>query len=387
MSKSVYSKVVVIGLDGADWAILRPYIDAGQLPTMAKLCVEGVYGRLQSTIRPESSVAWSTFSTGVNAGKHDVYGFVRHKPNSYDFQLANADTVAVRRFWDILGDSGLRSGLINVPFTYPPAPVDGFLISGMLSPGKHLPFTYPPDLQKRVLDRFNNAYLFDAGDNEREAEQLMASVRAYTEQQLETALWLMDEEEWALLTLIFTGPDRLQHFLWPTEGVDSGEDALLPYFQELDRAIARLIAKLPSDALVLIMSDHGFNGVGRRFYINRWLEREGFLSLHDNNHRLADDMLSWASALKNVPGIRRLKRALLPNDWGPTTLKTAVFTQPINWEQTKVYYALDGGLRINLQGREPQGIVSAGAEYEALRQTLREKLQQLRDPKTDHPPR
>ena len=74
MTQPIAQKVVMIGLDGVDWQSLNPLIEAGYLPNLAKLVREGAQGRLQSTIRPESSIAWSSFATGVNAGKHGVFG-------------------------------------------------------------------------------------------------------------------------------------------------------------------------------------------------------------------------------------------------------------------------------------------------------------------------
>ncbi|MCB8939318.1 MAG: alkaline phosphatase family protein [Ardenticatenaceae bacterium] len=362
-------KLLVIGLDGADWRVLQPAIDAGHLPVLAQLQREGSYGRLNSTIRPESSVAWSTFATGVNPGKHGVYGFVRHEPQSYNFSLANSKHIALKRFWDYLGEAGQKTGLLNIPFTYPPQKVNGFLIGGMLTPGAHVPFTFPSELQEKVLGRIR-PFMFDAGDGEQTREAVVSRVFAYTKQQLELALWLLQEEAWDCFTVVFTGLDRLQHFAW------GGEDHLA-HLQQLDKAIEQILAVLPADTMLFILSDHGFGGVANRFYINRWLQDEGYLTLRASNP-LQVSAGNWLSWLRRVPLLVNLKQRFLPAAWGPTQLKTAAFGQAIDWPQTKVYYAPDGGLRINLRGREPDGIV-AQAEYDALRAELVNKLSQLRD--------
>lgn len=386
-------KIVVIGLDGADWRLLRPWMASGTLPTLQRLVEEGVHGRLHSTIRPESSVAWSTFATGVNPGKHGVFGFARNRPGSYDFHLADSRHVAARRFWDYLGDAGYRVGLVNIPFTYPPTSVNGFLIGGMLTPGSHVNFTHPPALQPLLLQRFNNKFLFDAGDNVQEKGALVEHVVAYTQQQLQTALWLL-EEAWDCFTIVFTGPDRLQHFLWADmdsqhsdhqpENAHPFGDALHLYFQTLDHALAQILTHLPEDTLVLIVSDHGFNGVGRRFYINRWLQEQGFLALHDRPDAVGA-ILPHLSFLKRSRLAKLLKQRLLPGVSGPAQLQTAAFTQSIDWTNTKAYYAPDGGLRINMKGREIQGIVTP-AEYEPLRQELAGRLRGLVDPTTGQHP-
>jgi predicted AlkP superfamily phosphohydrolase/phosphomutase len=380
-------KVVVIGLDGVDWRLLRPWIAGGYLPVLGKLAGEGANGRLQSTIRPESSIAWSTFATGVNPGKHGIFGFARHQPGSYNFHLADGRHIAARRFWDYLGAAGCRVGLVNVPFTYPPRPMNGFLVGGMLTPGPHVSFTYPPELQERLLARLPSPFLFDAGDNTQDKAQLWQHVAAYTDQQLRSALFLLREEVWDCFSIVFTGPDRLQHFF----GVNalaaeerSAEHVLLPYFQQLDQAVGQIVAELPDDTLVLIISDHGFNDVGRRFFINKWLRENGYLVLREGRSS-AELLTTWLTRLKSVPLVRRLKRALLPANWGVARWKTAVFAHPIEWSQTRAYYAPDGGLRLNLQGREPQGLVPPD-EYETLRAELMTRLSALVDPETGFAP-
>jgi predicted AlkP superfamily phosphohydrolase/phosphomutase len=391
---NVYDRVIVIGLDGADWRLIKPWIQQGYLPTLARLIEEGASGPLRSTIRPESSVAWSSFATGVNPGKHGIFGFVNHEPNSYRYKLANASSIRVLRFWDILSQAGKRVGLLNIPFTYPPSPVNGFLVGGMLTPSTSTPFTYPAELQSRLLQHFDN-YLLDAGDRTHEKENLLASVQAFTQQQIETIRLLWQVDDFDMLGVVFTGPDRLQHFLW--EDIDSQhpdhdkassqkfESSLREHFTLLDQAVAEIIAQVPDRTLVLVMSDHGFNGCARRFYVNRWLHQQGLLVLREQKHWRAA-LVDHLSVLKSIPRFRRLKRAFLPDDWGLTNLKAIISSQMIDWSATQVYYSPDGGLRLNVKGREPQGIISPGKEYEQLRKDLSIALTGLREPQTNRSP-
>jgi predicted AlkP superfamily phosphohydrolase/phosphomutase len=380
-------KIVVIGLDGVDWRSLKPLIAAGYLPTLAQLAANGASGRLHSTIRPESSVAWATFATGVNAGQHGIFGFVRHQPNSYNFHLADSRHIQARRFWDYLGDAGYRVGLVNIPFTYPPEPVNGFLIGGMLTPGPHVSFTYPPELQQQLMERLPRPFLFDAGDTQ-DKQRLPEGVAAYTEQQLALSLLLLREEAWDCFVVVFTGPDRLQHFYWADFADDGRLSAetrpLLAHLQQLDAAIAQILTELPEETLLLLVSDHGFNGVGRCFFINHWLQEKGYLAIQ-GGAKSTDSLINWLTWLKRLPLARRIKQAIFPADWGVARWQTAVFTQPIDWSKTRAYYAPDGGLRLNQQGREPKGIVPLG-DYEALRTELSQALLSLIDPQTGQRP-
>jgi predicted AlkP superfamily phosphohydrolase/phosphomutase len=386
-------KVVVIGLDGADWRLLEPWIESGNLPTLARLVSEGTRGKLRSTTRPESSVAWSSFSTGVNPGKHGVFGFVERAANDYAYKLANAASVRSRRFWDFLGEQGIRVGILNLPFTYPPSPVNGFLVTGMLTPGPHVPFAYPQALQEQLLERFGH-YKFDIGNFAQDKAALIDDVRSYTRQQRETALFLLREWSWDFFTVVFTGPDRLQHFLWADldskhplrdpENAQRSGDALLEHYRELDSAIAEILTCLPVDTLVLVMSDHGFNGCARRFFVNAWLCEQGWLRLNDSSS-WQSNLASVLSRVGSIQWVRRLKRIIAPTQWGSSDLSSAIFNRSIDWKHTKAYFGLDGGLRINLQGREPEGIVRPD-EYSPLCQTLRQSLLALTDPETKSPP-
>lgn len=385
------SKVVIIGLDGADWRLLGPWIRANELPTLARLVREGARGKLRSTIRPESSVAWSSLSTGVNPGKHGVFGFAERGEHEYSFQLANASSVRAERVWNILGRQGFNVGLLNVPFTYPTHPVNGFLVTGMLTPGSDVDFTYPRELRRQLLDRFDD-YAFDVGDSVEDRGALIEDVRKLTHQQQETALLLLEEWCWDFFITVFTGPDRLQHFLWsemdtehPFHNPENAQlrgNALLQHYQTLDSALREILDLIPPDTLVLVLSDHGFNACAKRFYVNCWLAEQGLLTLHRDYVR--PDLTSLFSWLGSSQWLRRMKRTLFPGRWSSVELQSRRFAHTVDWSRTKVYFGLDGGLRINLKGREPDGIVLLG-DYKDIREQLSRALLAVRDPETNKP--
>jgi predicted AlkP superfamily phosphohydrolase/phosphomutase len=390
---AVAQKVIVIGLDGADWRLLTPWIKEGHLPTLAKLVSEGAWGFLRTSIRPESSVAWSSFSTGVNPGKHGVFGFAIYDAHQHRYRLANGSSVRVKRFWDLLGQQGRRVGLLNIPMTYPPVPVNGFMVTGMLTPGTDVAFTHPPSLQRQLLRRFED-YAFDTPLQAGDKVSLSERVRDHTIQQRDTALWLMREEPWDLFAMVFTGPDRLQHFLWsdmdPVHPLHVAEPSaglgqeLLRHYQFLDDAIEEMLRILPPETLVVLMSDHGFNACARRFHVNRWLRNEGLLKLSGIGRR-APDLVSVLAPLRSARWLRRLKRALFPGRGSSVDLSSQAFIRAIDWSGTRAYFGLDNGLRINLCGREPEGIVPA-SEYESFRRHLGRALLAVAEPSTGRPP-
>ena len=387
-------KAVLIGIDGADWRLLKPWMAQGLLPTLSRLVSEGVSGKLGSTVRPESSVAWSSLSTGVNPGKHGIFGFVESSASGYSFRLINASNIKARRFWDFLGDAGLKIGVLNMPITYPPSPVNGFVIGGMLTPGPETNFTHPPSLRARLLHRFPD-YLIDAGELVGNKQALVDKACCYTEQQLTMALWLMQEEPWDFFSVVFTAPDRLQHFLWADmdrehpahskESVPMLDNAILELYKQLDLAIARVLSMLSEDTLVIIVSDHGFNGVYRRFYVNEWLAQHDYLRLRPMNTKWRSNLIGWAKQhVGTWQWLRRIKRAILSPRFSLTDLESRAFEKIVDWSHTKAYFSMVGGLYINLEGRDPQGVVPL-KDYDLLCEELTEQLMALVDPETQHP--
>ena len=129
-------KVFVVGLDGATLDVIAPWAAQGELPHMARLLAEGAYGELTTVIPPMTAPAWTSFVTGKNPGKHGIIDFVRRRAGSYAIEPINATHRQAPSIWRIAGEAGRRVGAINVPITFPPEPVNGFLVSGLLTPGE-----------------------------------------------------------------------------------------------------------------------------------------------------------------------------------------------------------------------------------------------------------
>lgn len=156
-AKAKVKRVVVLGLDGLEPTLAEEYMEAGLLPNLAKLKKEGAYRRLGSTWPPISPVAWSSFSTGTNPGKHNIYDFIARTPNyhptissvrmaeprrklklgSYLIPLSKPQITPLRKskpFWTVLGEHGLTSSILRVPITFPPDKFKGVQLSAMCVP-------------------------------------------------------------------------------------------------------------------------------------------------------------------------------------------------------------------------------------------------------------
>jgi len=145
-----FKRVLVVGIDGLDPDILERMMDAGELPNFARLRREGTFARLQTSIPPESPVAWTCAATGVNPGRHGLFDFILRDPRGYLPDLAIlrpekrrllslsteafAPASTAETFWDILSAQRRQVAVIRWPVTFPPQRVNGHLLSGLGTP-------------------------------------------------------------------------------------------------------------------------------------------------------------------------------------------------------------------------------------------------------------
>lgn len=145
--KGRFRKVVIVGLDGVDPRRARHLMDKGELPNLKKMAESGHFSPLGSTCPPISPVAWSTFATGVNPGKHQIYDFLTRDFSTYLPQLSSTNITADKSgrssitflrkskpFWSILGDNRVSCTSLRMPISFPPEPFKGRSLSAMCTP-------------------------------------------------------------------------------------------------------------------------------------------------------------------------------------------------------------------------------------------------------------
>ena len=144
------SKVLIVGLDGADWYVLDDLMANGYMKNLKALTEEGIRATLMSTIPPVSGPAWLSIATGLNPCKLGIFDFLyRKSPNSFRLTPISSIEFRGRAIWDILSRKGWRVGIINYPMLWPPYPINGFMISGIGSP-KSEGITYPARLEDQL---------------------------------------------------------------------------------------------------------------------------------------------------------------------------------------------------------------------------------------------
>jgi predicted AlkP superfamily phosphohydrolase/phosphomutase len=423
-------KVIFLGFDGLDPGVTERLMAEGKLPHFTRLKEQGGYSRLRTTFPALSPVAWSTFATGVNPAKHNIFDFLNRDLRTYAPELSSArvtrNSVEMRRksepFWKILGRNAVGSTILRVPITFPPEEFNGRLLSAMCTPdlrgtqgtfsrftsrtgeltgpeGESVPFqvegatlriqgrSYPlrrgeytpwirlrfpsargivrflltreePDFAlyatpvqidpenpalpishpryyaiylAKLLGSFSTLGMAEDtwALNEGAIDRAAFLEQAALIQQEREAMFFsaLDHSRHGLVACVFDTTDRVQHMCF------SDPDVIERLYIDMDRVLGRTLEYVDEKTAVYVLSDHGFRAFRRGVNLNSWLLREGYLAMSG---------------------------------------------EEIDWSRTRAYTFGLGGLYLNLQGREAQGIVSS-EEAEELRQELARRLTGLHD--------
>ncbi len=348
-----HRKVFIIGWDSAPPdRLFGPWLS--ELPNFSQLVAQGLWGPLRSSDPPITVPAWSSMFSSLNPGRLGFFGFRNRIAGSYDGRwIATSAAVRAPRLWDIMGDQGRRVCIVGVPQTYPVSPVNGVLIASFLTPDTSSDYVYPAPL-KPEIERVADGYMLDVANFRTEQKQeLLAQIYAMTDKRFAVARHLLASQPWDLFIMVEMGTDRIHHGFWRYaapehpryEPGNPYENVILDYYRHLDEQLGALLQLVPDDALVLVVSDHGAKRMAGSFNVNDWLIQAGYLKLRREPTQSAE----LDAALVNWP-------ETIAWAWGG-------------------YYAR---IFINLEGREPQGAVTA-ADYERVRARLRADLEGITD--------
>ena len=399
------TKTLVIGLDGGTFDVWLPLIEQGLMPNLASLMERGSWGNLESTIPPFTAAAWSSFATGTNPGKHGILSF-QHTRDRFNYQLEGEGFANARdlrgTLWEILSAAEKKLGVVNVPLTYPPRAINGYMITGMLTPSKSQTFTYPPELAEAL----DPDYMIDVDFIRDEDDfrvrgfplktEMLSQICEMSRSRAKTCTKLLQTREWDFFMVVFTGTDRILHFFWDDleamiTGSGSENDALQrgiqTYVRELDDAIGQLVEIAGPSTNLFVISDHGFGPAQtRRFYVNIWLEKLGLL--HRRTSADGFDLEYLRVALGRNRFLKTLLRRLLPQS---AQDKATAFAREsskdiFDWAHTSAFfvpiYFHICGIEINTVDVHREGIVALGSEYEKVRDQVIRESEHLVDPDT-----
>ena len=278
-------KVIVVGVNGMEWDVLRPLLLQGKLPNLSKVIKSGTYGKLRTVSAPNCPRVYSTMFTSMKPEEHGVTGFI------VGGITANTNMLKQEPIWSYLSKSGVTVGMANVSATFPVLPVNGYMISGMLTRGKDCEDgvlcapklsevqggdpVYPAALKAELLKNVDDFYI----DCERmpSAEQLrghepevidawLKKVQVIREEQTKLFDYLLTNHPTDFTWMMQSCEDRTGHWLYPIAPFNAGynpkinavrPDAFPSQYIAFDKVLGTILDNIDENTYVFIVSDHG----------------------------------------------------------------------------------------------------------------------------------
>jgi predicted AlkP superfamily phosphohydrolase/phosphomutase len=335
-------RVFVLSLDGVPYSYLKEEMERGNLAAFERAFGKGTFKRHLSVIPTISSVAWSSFMTGVNPAKHGIFGFVDRSPDPFDLFIPTSKTMVSKTLWEVLSEAGKRVVVMNVPVTTPPREVNGVLVSGFLST-KLEKAVYPKELSGPLKDM---GYVIDVDPwlAKENREDFLEKLHEALDRRIEAMEYLMEREDWDFFMCHVMETDRINHFLLPGTRETRFIREFHQFYEKLGGIVERVQDGLDDDVMFVSLSDHGMCPIKHEIFLNHWLREQGYLSF-------------------------RKEPAKDFRDVDPAT---------------RAYSLIPGRVYVNLKGREQFGSVDP-SEYESLRDELVRSLSGMTDPDDGNP--
>ena len=334
--KEKEKKAVVLGIDGVPYSLLKRFIDEGLMPNLAKLAVKGTLSNMTASIPEVSSTSWSTFMTGVNPGKHGIYGFMELQKGSYKWKFPDSRDVSSSTLWDIAGRNGKKSIVLNVPSTYPAKELNGILTAGFVA----------LDLKKATWPESAYEYLKGIGYimdvNARKAQESLEALAEEIDRTFEVRkkaiMHFLDTGDWDLFVGVITETDRLHHYLWVALDDENHpqHEFFIGFYKKLDAFIGEMYKKVGDEIPFIMLSDHGFTTIKKEVYLNTWLREQGYLKFKKEIPDSLEDM----------------------------------------HEESRVFALDPSRIYLHLKGKYPNGCVDP-VDYEATRNRIKDELMTL----------
>jgi len=311
-NQATKSKIVLIGLDGAPFGLVDDLANRGVMPNFQALKKQAVFAQMQAPLPAVSAVSWSSIITGQNPGSHGIFGFTDLAPQSYDLVFPNFNDLQVPSFWQKYPK--IKQVVLNVPSTYPVKPLNGIHIAGFVS----------PDIEQAVFPTNSLAKLrelkyeidIDSYLAHRDIDLFLENLFQVNQARIAAYRYFWQESDWDIFWLVFTGSDRLGHFLYPAYANPNHQyhTAFLDYFKQVDLVIGEIAQQLcPHDGL-LIFSDHGMTENKANINVNYFLQANGFLCLDKSSGEFYNQISPQSKAFALEPGrIYLNKKGKYPN--------------------------------------------------------------------------
>ncbi|UCF05105.1 MAG: alkaline phosphatase family protein [bacterium] len=367
-------KTLLIGLDGASFDLLEPWIRQGKLAVFSSILERGVHGILKSTIPCQTCPAVPSLYTGKNPGNTGLFSFL-----DPDGNLVTSATLPDKPLWEILNEHGKRVVVLNLQTTYPAEKIDGAMVCHTNHPEGKNDLWHPADLAPLLsdfyqgTDDFNREHdlLYD-GD-----ETGVRQTYELVEKRYEIFERIIDRIDPQFAVFWIAKSDDVHHFSW------RHPDRILEFYQHMEKLLKRII-DTHDDTDILIVSDHGVADMPEHtFAINEWLSREGYFVRRTSlttaiKCRIRSFLLAHlpVSILNKLVALR--ERRAQKKDTTTVTTEKAVLVDmraklvDVDWKTTRAYCENAWGIRLNRK------IVDSNSkEFDTLRDEIIRQMKEL----------
>ena len=387
-----HAPLLLIGLDGVDFRYLDQFSE--MLPQLGRLRDDGTETALESTHPPWTASAWPSLYTGLDPSHHGVFDFFDYA-GTYPAEatVVTRQDVHAPAVWNYLTQQELTSVVVNVPVTHPADEIDGVQIPGYLAPDDE-PGS-PPEIREELEAELGVPYrIYSEFENDDRADRKIEGYRALIERRGIAAAHLLESTEWDFAFVQVQKTDAVFHNSSSVEDFES-------IYRTADEFVGRLREACSEPTNIVVCSDHGMGPVtGSTIYINELLRKQGYIETttgtttrsistvkgNDSAETDGDQLVDRAVSVGRTLGLgperlyriaRRLTIASQLRQFVPESIEGSL-TRDVDWRQSMAYCRRpsEQGIRINLQERDPAGVVPAD-RYEPLREEIIEQLSGL----------
>jgi predicted AlkP superfamily phosphohydrolase/phosphomutase len=393
--------MAVIGLDAADLSLIEQWSDRGLLPAFARLRREGTWVKLKNRGEFPSTTVWPSIYTGTQPGKYGIYYIVQIARGKPQLELVGPEQCRQQPLWVHLGACGKHSIVVDVPFTRPVPGLHGLQLSNWGSYERYgPPMSEPRQALNQIRQRFGrypfgaelsrNAPITDR-DFRRVRRKLLSGVGVKGEM----IRFLMRDQAWDFFMAVFAETHPAGHYFWDFHSGSSASkigaefsSTLLDVYKSVDNEIGKIAASLDGRTTLLVVSGHGMgpNHVGWHLLPEVLGQIEPSPSQAE---RVDAGERRWLLRLReSIP--RRWRDSIshsLPNKLRDY-LRIHWATSSIDWRKERVFSLptdAHGFVRVSLKGRDAEGHVDPGPEYEKICRKISRTLKDLFDSQTGKP--
>lgn len=397
--------ILAIGLEAAEPSLIQKFVKQGHLPTFSKLIDEGSFVRALSPSSISSGSTWASVNTGVNPAKHGVGFYHRQLENgTYNIVKKYADEMHAPSFWEELSRQGKRLAILDAPEIYPIPNFNGKIIAGW--GGEALNFkrsSWPPSLLSEMITKHGDHPLANwyqrVPQNLQEWQDLLFKLKEGLDNRTAIYADILASDDWDLFYATIAETHWVGHFFWHM--IDEGhpnhdaslanlfENSLLEIYQKSDDLIAKLM-KIRPDAQLICFSNTGMGpNYSGRHLVPEILQAMGMTPTPKQS--LTPQSKYGSHAIKKVEDIIGAKNIEFVKKFFPTKIwdkyTRRLLTTGHNWAESMAFEIpsdYTACIRINLEGREPKGIVK-NKDYDRICQRISQVFLELRNASNGEP--